>query len=176
MAGEGNIDEIEEIQYCIPKKIRGHQPKRSSVNQLADSLDIQTFVFRAGWLVKNVHTAFDYIYNSKKKDRISGKVLAGWSHLRESDLVTAYPPSLDSVKTETNLLDQFVLTLFHDDKILSYKVKRMLTAAIMNNLKEFVAIVKDDPKNRWENTKHPFLATIHHARNELQIDDATFDK
>ena len=51
MLGENNMDADEETQYCLPSNIRGHTAKKTSVNQLASLLEIQTFVFRAGWIV-----------------------------------------------------------------------------------------------------------------------------
>ena len=132
--GEVNLDGDDDAQHCIPSKIRGHTAKKTAVNQLGDSLEIQTFVFRAGWLVRNVHSAFDYIFNNKKKDRISGKVLAGWTHLKESDMITAYPPCLEAVKTEKELLNKFSVRLFDDDTQISNQVKRLLKAAILHGL------------------------------------------
>ena len=173
--GENNMDVDEETQYCIPSKIRGHTAKKTSVNQLADSLEIQTFVFRAGWMVRNVHSAFDYIFNNKKKDRLSGKVLAGWTHLKDNDLVTAYPPSLESVKTEKTLLDKFCKHLFIEDNYISNKVKTLLTASILHGYKEFVCIVMADPKRRWITQDHPVLGIIKHVRNQLGITDVIFN-
>ena len=53
-------DEYGEHYFVLPAKYTGHTPKKSGVNMLADHLHLQVFVFRAGWLAKTMHTAFDY--------------------------------------------------------------------------------------------------------------------
>ena len=53
--------------------------RKLGINILSDdsSLPFQTIVFRAGWAVKNLHSAFDYIFNSHQKDDSCAHVLAG---------------------------------------------------------------------------------------------------
>lgn len=43
--------------------------RKLGINILSDdsSLSFQTIVFRAGWAVKNLHSTFDYIFNSNQK-------------------------------------------------------------------------------------------------------------
>ena len=62
---------------CLPSQFRGHGNKKRAVNKLAEALEIQVFSFRCGWMVRNMHSAFDYIFNTIKKDAKCGKVLAG---------------------------------------------------------------------------------------------------
>ena len=52
--------------------------KKAGINELADNLDFHAFLFRCGWMVSNMHTTFDYIFNNEKKDSACGKVVAGW--------------------------------------------------------------------------------------------------
>ena len=79
---------------------------------MADDLEIQVFTFRAGWQVRNFHSAFDYIINSKKKDSISGKVLAGWNYEKGSDITTGYPPNIDGIKSKKCKFIAFTNELF----------------------------------------------------------------
>ena len=53
---------------CLPSQLRGHGNKKRAVNKLAEVLEIQIFSFRCGWMVRNMHSAFDYIFSTIKKD------------------------------------------------------------------------------------------------------------
>ena len=66
IVGQPNMNNNDEL-FCIPVNLKGHTQKKSAVNTLADDLEIQVFTFRAGWQVRNFHSAFDYIFNNKKK-------------------------------------------------------------------------------------------------------------
>ena len=48
--------------------LRGHGNKKRAVNKLAENLEMQIFSFRCGWLVQNLHTVFDYLFGTNKKD------------------------------------------------------------------------------------------------------------
>ena len=52
----------------LPSQFRGHGNKKRAVNKLAESLEIQIFSFRCGWMVRNWHSAFDYLFGTNKKD------------------------------------------------------------------------------------------------------------
>ena len=92
---------------ALPAKYSGHTPKKSGVNMLADHLNIQVFVFRAGWMVKNVHSAFDYIFNSTKKDTTCAKVLAHWLVKVDDQYVGGIPPSGDDISHKKKELRTF---------------------------------------------------------------------
>ena len=67
-------DEYGEFVCVLPSKLAsGHIGKKSGINQLADLENMQMFVFREGWMVKNMHTAFDYIFNIQKKTQFVGR-------------------------------------------------------------------------------------------------------
>ena len=86
---------------CIPPKLQGHVQKKSAVNVMADALEIQTFTFRAGWQVRQFHSAFDYIFNNtQKKDKDRGKTLAGWTRQNDPNYVSTYAPNPDSIVIE----------------------------------------------------------------------------
>ena len=78
-------DEDDEVNRAVVlpllgkvKALRAHAYKKAGANELADHLEFHTFVFRCGWMARNLHTAFDYIYNTQKKDSACARVLAGW--------------------------------------------------------------------------------------------------
>ena len=72
-----HIDDLdEENEFCeedldvlieIPQTFHSHSNKKRAVNMLVESLELQIFSFRCGWLVRSCHSAFDYIFNSAKK-------------------------------------------------------------------------------------------------------------
>ena len=57
-----------EQMVVLPIKARAHLFKKASVNDLADHLQFHTFLFRCGWMARNLHTAFDYIFNTTLDD------------------------------------------------------------------------------------------------------------
>ena len=81
---------------------------------LADDsgLPFHTIVFRAGWLAKNLHTAFDYIFNSVKKDDSCGHVQGGWTEKLDGEYLGGISPDFGSIKTEVEKAKNFVKLLF----------------------------------------------------------------
>ena len=82
---------------------------------------MQMFVFREGWMVKNMHTAFDYIFNTQKKDTVCRKLLAGWTVKHADEYVGGIPPSSIGVKHKKDLLNPFLNSLLGDEKSLKEK-------------------------------------------------------
>ena len=62
-----DYSEDDKITVC-PDKPRGHQLKKAGVNSLAELFDCQMISFRCGWLTQHVHTLFDYVHNTARKD------------------------------------------------------------------------------------------------------------
>ena len=62
----------------------GHNRKKG-VNALSDifNLPFQTLIFRCGWAAKNIHSAFDYIFNSMEKDDACAHALADWKEVNK---------------------------------------------------------------------------------------------
>ena len=60
-------------------------------------LQFHSFAFRSGWTVKNMHSAFDYIFNSVRKDMSCAKVLSGWTTIRNGEYNGGIPPTLDDI-------------------------------------------------------------------------------
>ena len=167
---EMDPDEFEEYVFLVPSKYSGHTPKKSSVNKLADNLNIQIFVFRAGWMVKNMHTAFDYIVNTKKKDELCGKVIANWLMKMGDDYVGGVPPSGESIIHKKESYQPFVDELFASQSKLDGDFKKMLTASILRWYEDLVSLVKEEPLGRFkEHYKHPFVARILKAAGDVGL-------
>ena len=57
--------------------------RKKSANVLSDlfNLPFHVLIFRCGWAAKNIHSAFDYIFNLVSKDEACGHALAGWKEM-----------------------------------------------------------------------------------------------
>ena len=67
-------DDVEDYEIFMNKdtnrkKTSYSYGRKLGINVLSNvsALPFQVIVFRAGWMVKNLHSAFDYIFNSKKR-------------------------------------------------------------------------------------------------------------
>ena len=163
-------DEFGEHSFVAPAKYSGHTPKKCGVNKLADFLHIQIFVFRAGWMVKNMHSAFDYILNSKQKDRLCAKVLANWLVKMGDDYVGGIPPSGEAIFHKWECYEKFVNELFSAEVHLDICFKRMLTASILRWYEYFVSLVKEEPLRRFTNHhNHPFISHLIKAAADVGL-------
>jgi len=55
-----------------------HGRKRAAGNISDSVVPFQYLVFRLGWVVKNMHTIYDYVHDSEFKDISAAKKLADW--------------------------------------------------------------------------------------------------
>ena len=115
----------------LPVKIQAHSMKKAGVNELVDSLDFHTFLFRCGWMVRNLHTAFDYIFNNEKKDSVCGKVLAGWKLVGSNGERHGGNPCKSRMNHEPAMFDLFVTNLFFGHKDLKSDVQKILCTSVL---------------------------------------------
>ena len=135
------------------KKTSHSHGRKLGINVLSDvsSLPFQVIVFRAGWMVKNLHSAFDYIFNSTQKDDSCAHVLAGWLEKNENCYEGGFSPSFDAIKTEPERALHFLQVLFlHQSDFMDSKVLKMLFASILRFYNDFEAILSLEPKNKFE--------------------------
>lgn len=92
--------------------IRSHSLKRSSVSELQENLPAHSFVARCGFVVKNIHTIFEYFFNSKSQDMQSALVLGGWMFNVGGSIQGGIPPEKSSIVTAPDKLQPFISTLF----------------------------------------------------------------
>ena len=124
----------EEDLHCLvslPPVVRGHANKKSSVNKLADVLDIQVFAFRCGWQVRNIHSAFDYIFSTTKKDAKCGKVLAGWLPNSAGEYLGGYPPNVEMIRHKKSDFIKFAEKLFFGDENTAKDVQVFLVCSLV---------------------------------------------
>ena len=142
--------------------------KKAGVNELADHLDFHTFLFRRGWMARNIHTAFDYIFNNEKKDSACGKVLAGWLMVDSNGNIRGGGyPAKTKMDHEPNKFYSFVDFLFYKDKHLATEVKRVISTGILLFHDEFNSTVQNEPNNKWTQwQQHPFNQRVLKAMSE----------
>ena len=139
--------------------------KKTGVNKLADSeyLQFHQMVFRCGWATKNLHSAFDYIFNSPTKDSQCGKILSEWTKKLDGVLVGGYPPNTKDIKTNKGKLLLFTNHLFfHQGKHeIDPNVLGLMLGSIIFWDDEFREVVKQNPV---KTNDHPYLNYIEKAK------------
>ena len=161
---EGNTDnddneDIGERVVVLPIKVKAHSFKKSGVNDLADHLQFHTFLFRCGWMARNLHTAFDYIFNNERKDVACGKVLAGWTLVGSNGERHGGCPPKTNMNHKPDVFDLFVKNLFfpHKKHLRNDNVDKILCTFVLLNHDEFNRILQEEPKGKFHDWKsHPF--------------------
>ena len=118
LAKEFNISlencEIDE-KGKVKSIIRSHGFKRNAVQTLQEYLAPHSFVARCGWVVRNIHSLFDYMFTSSRQDANAGKTVQGWKKSSmEGDVLGGVPPSIKAIKTASAKVQPFVEHLFRE--------------------------------------------------------------
>ena len=152
--------------------------KKKGVNVLADdsALPFHTIVFHAGWLAKNLHTAFDYIFNSVKKDDSCGHVQGGWTEKIDGEYIGGISPDFGSIKTEIEKAKNFVKLLFFSQaNFVDSSVLYLLFASILRFWPEFLMLLSKEPTNKFENENHPVVMKMKLTMQECDVSQKLFD-
>jgi hypothetical protein len=131
-------------------------------------------VFRTGWQLRGVHTLFDYVISSKPLTDQAGRTLAGWSKK-----AIAFPPTLSRIKTNPELVNDFVMALFSQDieSRWSMKIRSVLTASIIRHYPDFIAIIEQHPNGNYEcHSRHPFIHAVQNALRLAKVSENVFKK
>ena len=80
-----------------------------------------------------------------------GKTLAHWFFKKSNEIYGGTPPSLDDLKTEPEMVNLFVDSLFfHRTYItLKTKCKRTLDATVLRFYETFPGIIGDEPSGKY---------------------------
>lgn len=157
---------------------RSHSLKRHAVGKLQEHLPPHSFVNRCGFVMKNMHTIFDYFVNSENQDEKAGLTLANWFHSYDGVIQGGVPPSKNGIKTAQSKLPIFINLLFRTNKFGHSRFEQFATPGTKSHVFELLALtiirhehsfrehLLSDPKDRWNGTEvHPFL---------LKLDEAYF--
>ena len=156
-------------------KLSTHSGKKQAVNMANEHSFIKTtwVCFRAGWLMKAVHTIFDYLGFNPKSDRQVGRSLNGWiTPDTYGSLGGGHPPSLAifNGKPEKAFVKQFMRILFCPfENVVGAKdedVQELLLATLLMRLPSFLKILQEHPEGKFGNSpedywaKHRFLQKL----------------
>jgi hypothetical protein len=165
--GKGNIKSTK----------RSHSLKRHAVGELQEHLPPHSFVNQCGFVVKNLHSIFDYFINSECQDEKAGLTLAKWNHDSYDGVIqNGIPPNKHGIKTARDKLTTFINTLFRTNKFRHAKFEEFSTPGSKSHIFELLALtvirheqsfrehLLSDPKDRWdENRVHPFIVALDQA-------------
>ena len=147
------------------KKTSHSHGRKLYVNALShiSSLPFHVIVFRAGWIVKNLHSAFDYIFNSAHKDDSCNHALAGWLETMDSVFQGGYTPTFESIKTEPEKAQMFLNFLFFKQKdFVDEEVLKLLLASILRFYADFEELLSAEPNKKFEGKKQIVSNSIHY--------------
>lgn len=142
------------------------------MNALADdgNLQFHSMCFRCGWATKNLHSAFDYIFNSGPKDQLCGKVLSNWHETgHKGHIKGGIPPNASDIKTYQEQLYTFINNLFAKQiYLVNKKIKYLLLGSILLWEDDFVSAIVNGPSSlTYDNEKkHPFLTELQKVKQE----------
>lgn len=168
----GEEQEEGEFIAVLPKKFNSHGIKKNAVNFLSENSEFQVFVFSCGWMVKNIHSAFDYIFQSMKKDNICGKLKASWIRLMDGTIVGGYPPNKDGISHKKYLFEKFANTLFDHENHYNNEIKEFLTCNVLRWLPELKQIMRECPSEDFDIDEHIFLRNF----RESMFEEVVFEE
>ena len=72
----------------------------------------RTLIFQCGWETKSLYTIFKYIFTCLSNDLRCGKTLSHWFFNKSNEIHGGVLPTLEDIKTEPDLVNLFVNSLF----------------------------------------------------------------
>jgi hypothetical protein len=142
--------------------VRCHGFKRLCANVLNSfaGLKVTWATFRCGWLMKSVHTIYEYIDKNVYNDRACGRAVAGWSvdTTLNGQEYSGRPPTIDALipfedresaysaakATASCLFSKYVDKQYIEPEMVTY-----LFAVVLLNLPDFIASLADHPDNKF---------------------------
>ena len=119
---------------------------------------------------KNLHSTFDYVFNSSNKDGRYGQVLSDWKTAINGEIVGGYPASTIDITADKNKFDDnlFNCQIYLVDR----DVKHLLFASILRLEDQFEQVAsKNSLQRNFKTIKHIFIASLQKVKNENGITD-----
>ena len=142
--------------------------RKLAAGTLSDRADVQFefVVFRLGWVLKNMHTLYNYVSNSRTKDIAAAKGLAKW-HSKSRGASATYL----SIKTEKDKAYMFMRTLFGHHENVPMRVLYLLFGSLLTGYNKFVKILKSEPTGKFSDDleKHPVINKLYQAMNMCNV-------
>ena len=143
-----------------------HGRKRAAGNISDSVVPFQYLVFRLGWVVKNMHTIYDYVHDSEFKDISAAKKLADWP---EKGGVS---PTFRSITTEQEKARLLLRAMYAQHSDLELEVQNVLFGAFLIGYEEFRDILLAHPEKKFEDVrKHPVMAKFWNCLELCDVDE-----
>ena len=153
-----NSIELHGLKKMAPKR-GAHCGKKYGIQTIGDSnLCPQDIIGRAGWVVKNFHTFFDYWVCTHESMVKSGRAIYDWP-VDDGGI----PPTMDSIKTSREKINPFVSNLLGRHVRVNEEVKYMLVANGLRFYNNFREILANEPLGTYEkdvSSKHKFCNQV----------------
>lgn len=172
--------EFQSLSDILNDKLTSYHSRKGANQKLAETSSVCGYaqIFRSGWEVRAVHSVFDYVVGSKVLTNQAGKALSCWTVKGlNGEIVGGLPPTLVSVKTHREPLDDFVHVLFVDDigNRWPASIRVLLTASLLKWYDDFVAVIQEHPKGVYEDfSRHPLVHAVERACVSAKVDGETF--
>ena len=154
------------------------QGRKKAANIMSDisNLPFHSIVFRAGWVAKNLHSAFDYIFNSMNKDDTCAHTLSGWTSEVEEKFIGGFSPRFEAIKTDRDKAKNMMALLFlRQEKFIGGREIKLLFSSLLRFYADFLKILESDTQAKFSDlTSHPLVFRVESARNDLNISNELF--
>jgi hypothetical protein len=173
-------------EFGFDASISSHSARRQTAEDLNCHPLIQTtwVAFRLGWVVKCLHTIYDYLKFNGKNDKPCALVLAGYKAVDSNgEIGGGYPPLLQALAghAQYDKAKEFGRRLFLEMEELNNfnEVTESLTAVVLLRLKNFVNVLKEHPGKKFvkqdtddiDYDSHLFLRKVKSAALGADIDN-----
>ena len=107
-------DLLEDYKFDeLSKFLQSNCQKKNTVNTMDESnIPMHDIIFRCGLQTKSLHNIFSYIFNSQSNDMRYGQNIDQWFFKQSNEIYGGIPPTLDNIKTEPELVNFFVDSMF----------------------------------------------------------------
>ena len=172
---------LTEICGCFPVcLLSSHHCKKGGNYKMGEEPTVSGLaqIFRSGWIVRGLHSLFDYVMGTPVMMTAAGKVLANWTTKCGGEIIGGNPPNLDDIHTKPELLDGFVDCIFQNDvtEMWPRHIRYLLVGALLRHYDEFCGCLSAHPKHLYDNLEnHLFISKVKNALRSCGVDDATFD-
>jgi hypothetical protein len=163
----------------INDNLTSHHGKKGSSQKMSEIPFVSGLaqIFRAGWMVRGLHSLFDYVVGSNPHVAAAGKALANWTQKFNDTIHGGIPPTIDSIVTESHLVPGFVDTLFtfDIDNRIPLSLRNILVGTLLRHYAQFESVVQAEPDRSFRDPQnHTFIALVHQALSMAGVSQVTF--
>lgn len=173
-------NQFKSLSETVSDKLTCYHGRKGANQKMAETNSVSGLaqIFRTGWELRGFHTIFDYVIGSKTLTNEAGKALSGWTTRRDNEIIGGLPPVLTSIRTNPELVNDFVLALFSEDinDRWPISIRNILIATILRHHDEFIHIIEQHPNEHYkDNSRHALVYTINKALRLAKVNRDTFN-